>query len=346
MHNNSISVIIINHNGNKFLKTCLSSLLSTDYSNFEVIFVDNGSTDGSLDYIKKEFNDNRIRIVQLDKNMGVPGGRNVGFEVAKGEYIVFLDNDTEVDKGWLKGLIETFETDSRIAVAQSKLLNMVERDKFDHAGDYLTPFGFLFERSNQAKDRGQFDKIEDILNAKGAATMIKSMVFRELGMYDESYFMYQEETDFCFRVWLAGYRVVFAPKSKVWHAFSTPLKDTKAHYSNYIIKYYGSRNYITTLLKNLCFTNIIRIVPIHTLCWLGLCLSFIIRLRFADAYFIIRGVLWNLFNVFIIIKKRRFVQNKIRKIRDKEFMDKVMAKMPLNFYFKKAKCYIRGVPFE
>lgn len=346
MDDKLISVIIINHNGKQFLQKCLSSLLATNYPNFEVIFVDNGSSDDSVEYVKSYFKDQRVSFVINDKNRGVPGGRNIGFEKARGAYVVFLDNDTEVEQNWLKELLRVFESDSRIAVAQSKLLRMVERNRFDHAGDYLTPFGFLYERSNQAIDKGQFDKVEDILSAKGAATMIKSSVFKELGMYDDEYFMYQEETDFCFRVRLAGYRVVFAPKSIVWHAFSTPLKEKKEHYSQYVIRYYGCRNYISTLIKNLSFGSLCLILPTHIIMWLILSLIFCFKGRFKDSVWIIQGIFFNLTNLSTHHKKRSVVQKSIRKVRDGTIFKEVMIRKPLSFYLKKARCYIRGVPFE
>lgn len=341
-----ISVIIINYNGREFLESCFSSVLKTNYGKFEVIFVDNASTDDSVRYILENFVDERIVKIQNDKNYGVPGARNIGFKKARGEFLVFLDNDTKVDNEWLSELVKVFENDHTIAVAQSKLLNMLEKKKFDHAGDYLTPLGYLYERSNQSMDKGQFDKVADIFNAKGAATMIRSSVFRELGMYDDSYFMYLEETDFCFRVWLAGYRVVFVPKSIVWHAFNTPLKETKKHYSNYIVRFYGCRNYIMTLIKNLSLGSLLKILPLHILGWFVLSLLFLLRGKVFDFIWIIKGILWNLFNLSGTLKKRFYVQKEIRKIKDSIFFKKVMIKMPLKFYLKKSRCYLAGEPFD
>lgn len=341
-----ISVIIINYNGMEFLKRCISSLLITDYENFEIIFVDNGSTDDSVKYLSENFKDKRISLVLCEKNYGVPGGRNIGFKKSKGKYIVFLDNDTEVDSKWLKELVIVFESDSKIAVAQCKLLNMVNRDKFDHAGDYLTPFGFLYERSNQSIDQGQFDKIADIFNAKGAATMVKASIFKELGMYDDSYFMYLEETDFCFRAWLAGYRVVFVPNSLVWHAFETPMKDKKKYYSNFIVRYYGSRNYITTLLKNVSLLSLLKILPFHIISWTFLSISFIIRGKIKDAFWILGGIAWNIANLPNVLKKRNYVQKNIRKVKDKVFFDKVVISKNISFYFKKASCYLNNKPLR
>ena len=340
MQDRLISVVIINNNGKIFLDGCLSALLKTEYDNFEVIFIDNKSNDGSAEYVRNNFKDERIKIFETDKNYGVPGGRNIGYQKAKGEFVVFLDNDTEVDPSWLKELIKVFDSDPKIAVAQSKLLKINERNVFDHAGDYMTPLGFLFERSNQGVDAGQFDIVEDILSAKGAATMIRSAVFEELGRYDDSYFMYLEETDFCLRAWLGGYRVVFTPRSVVWHAYGTSLKATKEYYSDYTIRYYGCRNYILTLLKNLSIGSLIKILPLHILSWFSLSLLFLIRGKIKDSFWITKGIFWNLFNLPQALKKRSYVQRKIRKIKDGEFLGKLMIKKSILSYFKKATCYL------
>jgi GT2 family glycosyltransferase len=341
-----VSVVIINYNGKKFLRDCFSSLLRSAYEPFEVIFVDNASTDGSVRYVEENFKDSRVRIIKNALNAGVPAGRNIGFQQAHGDYVVFLDNDAEVDKFWLKELTAVFESDPKIAVAQCKLLNMVERRKFDHAGDYLTPFGFLYERSHQRLDRGQFDRVEDIFNAKGAATMIRSSVFRQLGMYDDSYFMYLEETDFCFRAWLAGYRVVFAPRAVAWHAFNTPLKETAKHYSNFVVRFYGSRNYITTHIKNLSLGYLLRILPVHVLGWFVLSVVFLLKGKFKDSFWILKGMFWNLSHLPEILKKRFHVQKNIRKVNDASFLSRVMVNRPLTFYFKKAGCYLSGRAFN
>ncbi|MFC1709878.1 glycosyltransferase family 2 protein [Candidatus Omnitrophota bacterium] len=341
-----VSVIIINLNGKEFLPRCLSSVFRTEYSNFEVIFVDNDSNDDSVEFVRDNFKDNRLSITKNDRNYGVPGGRNIGSQSAKGEYIVFLDNDAEVDSTWLKELVSAFESDTMIAVAQCKLLNMIERNRFDHAGDYLTSLGFLSERSKQDIDRGQFDKIDDILSAKGAATMIRRSVFEDLGRYDDSYFMYLEETDFCLRAWQAGYRVVFVPKAIVWHAFVTPLKDTKTHYSSRIVRYYGSRNFITTLIKNFSVFNLCKFLPIHILSWLFLSILFLFKGKFQDSSCVIRGVFWNLTHLPSIFKKRSYVQKNIRKVNDQAFLGRVMISQGIGFYFKKAFCYINNRPFR
>jgi len=340
-----VSVIIINFNGKEFLKRLFSSLLRTNYREFEIILVDNASSDGSIEFVKESFKDNRIAIIVNDKNLGPSAARNIGFGRVKGEFVAFLDNDTEVDSEWLSELVKVFDSDSKIAVAQCKLLDMVERNRFDYAGDYLTPFGFLYERAQHNVDRGQFDSVEDIFSAKSAATMIKSSIYKELGMHDDSYFIFMEETDFCFRAWLAGYRVVFVPKAIVWHAYNTSLKEFKKYYTSYMVRFCGCRNYIMTLLKNLSLGNLLRILPFHILIWCGISLIFLLKGRLSDSIYILRGIFWNLFNIRIILRKRKFVQKVIRKVDDNMIFKYLMIKQPFNFYLRKAVLYLRGTKY-
>ncbi len=253
-----VSVIIVNHNGIEFVDACLKSVLNSEYKNFEIIFVDNGSTDGSLGYVKKAFgNESRLRFVENRSSVGPAVGRNNGSKIAKGEYLIFLDNDTKVTAGWITGLVEALEKDTSIGAAQAKLLRM-DTDLYDCAGDYLGPLGFLIERSRGQADKGQLDFTADILSAKSAASIIRKDLFDKIGGFDVDYYMYLEETDLSWRVWLAGFRVLFVPRAIVYHAFNTPKKDFKRYYPKYIVRYYGCRNYITTLIKNLECINLIK----------------------------------------------------------------------------------------
>ena len=222
---------------------------------------------------------------------------------------------------------------------------MAEKGRFDHAGDFLTPFGFLVERSNGVKDIGQFDKVENIFNAKGAATMIKSCIFKELGMYDDTYFMYLEETDFCWRVWLSGHRVVFAPRSIVWHAYATPLKDEKKYYLNYIVRYYGCRNYLITVFKNAGFFNLLKMLFFQIPSFIILSLLFCLRRKFSDAFFILKALFSVGRDYKVIMLKRDFVQKNIRKIKDKDFFFVIQQKKPLSYYLDIARRYVMGEPY-
>lgn len=341
-----VSVIIVNHNGIEFVDACLSSVLNNNYPNFEVIFVDNASTDTSLEYVKNTFrNDNRLRFVANSRSFGPAVGRNKGIAIAKGEFVAFLDNDTEVDKSWLTELVKVLDSDFSIGAAQSKLLRTDKRNAFDYAGDYLTPFGFLSERARGGKDSGQFDFICDIFSAKSASSIIRKNLLGRIGGFDENYYMYLEETDMCWRVWLAGYRVVFIPKSVVYHAYGTKKKSKTEYYPDYVVKYYGCRNYISTLIKNLGFLNLLKIFPLHILSWMCLSLMFISRRRFKNAFWIIKANVWNAAHIFALLRKRNFIQKNIRKVKDNQIMDKVMTSKSLVYYLGKSVSYIYGRPY-
>jgi len=338
-----ISIIILNYNGKDFLKPCLDSVLSAQYENLEIIIVDNGSTDESVAYIQENYGSiENLTIIKKGKNFGVPEGRNIGLKQARGEYVIFLDNDTIVDKNWIEGFLEAFNVDERIAVAQAKLLSINEKDRFDHAGDYLTTFGFLQDRADGAKDTGQFDRVENIFNAKGAAIMIKNSVLKEVGTFDSSYFMYLEETDFCWRIWLAGYRVVFAPKAVVWHEPSLDDSERKKASSKFIVRYYGCRNYIITVLKNAGFIWLLRFSFFQIPCFFMLSLLFLLTGKVKDSFYIIRALLSIAKDLPQILKKRNLVQGKIRKLKDSQFFNLILKRQPLGFYARNALRYISG----
>ncbi len=338
-----VSVIIVNHNGIEFVDMCLRSVLNNGYPNFEVIFVDNASSDASLEYVKKTFGpDKRLKFVENPASLGPAVGRNNGIAIANGRYVAFLDNDTEVDKDWLLELVKVFDSDSTIGAAQSKLLRIEQRDFFDSTGDYLTPLGFLSERARGAKDTGQFDYVSDIFSAKSASSIIRKDVLDRIGAFDEDYYMYLEETDLCWRVWLSGYRVVFIPGSVVYHAYGTKKKAKVEYYPAYVVRYYGCRNYIVTLIKNLGTFSLLKILPFHILSWSCLALMFMLKARLKDAMWIIKASLWNAVNIIELLKKRSFIQKKIRVIKDSRLMPKIMVSKSLMYYLGKSVSYIYG----
>lgn len=336
-----VSVIIVNHNGIDFVDTCLRSVLSSQYKNFEIIFVDNGSTDGSHEYVKKTFgNESKLRFVENFSSVGPAVGRNSGARVSGGKYLIFLDNDTQVDKNCIGELTGVLEKDNLIGAAQAKLLRM-DSNLYDCAGDYLGPLGFLVERSRGQEDRGQLDFVADILSAKSAASIIRRELFERIRGFDEDYYMYLEETDLSWRVWLAGYRVVFIPTAIVYHAFNTPKKDFKKYYPSYIVRYYGCRNYITTLIKNLQFKNLIGVLPLHVYSWLVMAVLFSLKGNIKDSFYILKGIFWNILNMNILISKHRANNTMIRKVNDEKILDRLKSKESSEDILRKILIYLK-----
>ncbi len=330
-----VSVVIVNYNGKEYISRCLEAVCKSLYTNIEIIIVDNGSKDGSVELLDKSRRENnRIKLVLLNNNYGPSYARNKGVSESKGEYLAFLDNDTVPDPGWLVSLVNIFQEDATVGACQCKLLLLREPEKFDYAGDFLSQIGFLVQKVEGGEvDKGQVDKNFEILSAKSAGMAIRKNVFDQIGGFDKDYFIYLEETDLGWRTWLAGYRIIFVPDSIVYHEFGTTnIIDPNSQ--NYRVKFHGTKNYIMTLAKNLGKINFFKILPKHILLWFGVVCVLLLKRKFKDSYFVLKGILWNFFNIFKI-RKKRFAIQKERKISDKDLFPRIMVKKKLSYFINK-----------
>jgi hypothetical protein len=319
-----VSVIILNYNEkknlDKLLKDCLESVLKTDYPNFEVLFVDNASTDDSVKFIKREFGQNqKLRIIRNERNFGFAEGNNIGIRRAKGEYIALLNNDTKVDPQWLKELVKTVQP-PEIGAAQSKLLRMTSPDVLDCAGGLIDYYGYHFERGRGEKSY-KYNKIGEIFYAKGAGMIIKREVLKKTGLFDPEIFIYFDETDLCWRIWLSGYKVLFAPKSIVYHASGA----TTSKLQEKTRSYYYTRNHILVLLKNYDLGNMFKAVAVSIIFEFRNMVLFLARRKPQVSIAIIEALSWNLFHSKYTWKKRQVIQRLVRKVSDEQ-IKKIMLK--------------------
>jgi GT2 family glycosyltransferase len=336
MSSKIFSVIIVNYNGKNYLKNCINSILKNSYDDYEIIIADNNSTDGSVSFIENEFSASldRIRFIKLDKNYGPAKARNEAAKIARGVYLGFLDNDTEVDPDWMTNAVKYFKDDMNVGILQCKLLMLKNKKQFDYAGEYLSSLGFLVHRASfREEDRGQYDAPEDILAAKSAGMFIRKDVFEKIGGFDEDYFIFVEETDLGWRCWLAGYRVIFAYDSVVYHHFSSTKNIVDPSFNNYLIRFHGTKNYILTLYKNLSLGKLLYMLPRHIILWFGLATFLLIRGKFDSSINITRGILWNIRNYTKNSSKRKRVQGS-RVITDKELFAKICRKKSVLSYIK------------
>lgn len=237
------SVIIPNWNGRSLLKDCLSSLKKQTFKNFEIILVDNGSKDSSVEFVVKSFPE--VKIIKLAKNFGFARAINEGVKKSSSEYVVFLNNDTEVDRNWLKNLVRCVKQHPEVISVNSKLLNFKNRRLIDGVGILVNEVGQARSIGWKNRDQGQFDKPMYIFGATGGAALFKKTDFINVGMFDENYFLYSEEVDFAFRAQFSGYKSIYCPDALVYHKHKSTAKKFPQN-----IEYWQFRNMTQTIIKD------------------------------------------------------------------------------------------------
>ena len=212
-----VSVISVNYNQSEVTLDLLRSLQNTSYKNIEVIIVDNASPDDDPDIIKKEFPE--ITLIKSDKNLGFAGGNNIGIRASKGDYLMFINNDTEVPEGFLEPLVELFESDPQIGMVSPKIKFYWNPNILQYAG--ITKMNPVTLRNHglgyYKTDGPEFDKLSQTESIHGAAMMVPRRVIEKVGMMTEVYFLYYEEHDWAEMIKRAGYKIYYQPKSYILH---------------------------------------------------------------------------------------------------------------------------------
>jgi GT2 family glycosyltransferase len=211
-----LSVIIPNWNGKRFLEECIDSLKGQTFQNFETILVDNGSIDDSVEFAAKCYGD-FIRIIRNDKNLGFTGGNNVGIQASKGEYIVLLNNDTWADPRWLEELARATRFDPPIGMWGSKVRSYYQRNRIEGVGELIYWDGLCRARGQYEQDHGRYDAMEEILFPPGCGAMYRKSLFDGIGLFDEDFFAYADDSEIGIRARLAGWKCLYVPAAIVYH---------------------------------------------------------------------------------------------------------------------------------
>ena len=251
------SVIILNWNGRRLLEECLSSIRSQTFRDFETIVVDNGSTDGSVDWVKERSAES-VSTVALPSNLGFAGGNNAGIRVARGRYVILLNNDTAVDPGWLAALAEAVRRHPDAGMFTPKILNYYRRDEIDNTGHLIYPDGLARGRDRLEKDDGRFDAEGENLWPSGCAGVYKREMLDRIGLLDESFYAYGEDVDLGLRARWAGWSCFYVPAAVVYHKYSAT---TGAYTSQKA--FLVERNRIWILFKNFPIREIL-LSPLRT----------------------------------------------------------------------------------
>jgi GT2 family glycosyltransferase len=242
------TLIVLNWNAGDYLPACLSSLLRLDYPDFNVVVVDNGSTDGSVALVEAQFP--QVTLCRNETNRGFAAGNNVGLRCAKSDFAVLVNPDVVVAEAWLRRFITPMLQDKKIGIAGCKLYYPDSR-VLQHAGGYLTrPQAFPGHYGLREEDEGQYDELRDVDYVIGAAMAIRRSVWERVGLLDEGYFLFYEEVDFCARASRAGYRVVYIPQATaVHHESATMERDSDFYWQHmfssrwrFLLKHYAWRD--------------------------------------------------------------------------------------------------------
>ncbi|HEY0059790.1 MAG TPA: glycosyltransferase family 2 protein [Flavisolibacter sp.] len=218
----SVAIVILNWNGKHYLEQFLPSVLATSYANYRLVVADNGSTDDSLAFLRSRFP--QVELLELDRNYGFAKGYNEALKRVEADYYLLLNSDVEVSSGWLEPMVGLLEQDPKNAACQPKLLAYRNKNAFEYAGGaggWLDSYGYPFARGRIFDicelDKGQYNDTAEVFWASGAALLIRSHVYHELGGFDDFFFAHQEEIDLCWRIQLAGYRIFCCPQSVAYH---------------------------------------------------------------------------------------------------------------------------------
>lgn len=319
-----VSIIIPSWNGLVYLKVCLKSIAKQTFNSYEIIVVDNGSTDGTIDYLNNF--DKQIQVISLPKNIGFAPAVNLGIKASRGSYLLLLNNDTEVTPNCLTYLVRALESDLKLGFIAAKTLNYYKRSVIDSAGDYIDVVGHANNLGMGQKDGPIFNKPHNLFLASGGGSLFKKEIFDKVGLLDEDYFAYYEDVDLCLRAQFVGFSGWYEPKAVIYHihkATSDRIKPFR--------EYLQFRNMTMTIIKDFPKTLLL-----SNFNWLK-----IILVNFHTVYFLagqgyikeaLKAELYILTNIPGLLKKRRKIQASIT-VSNKYIID--------NFQSKKLKLFGR-----
>ena len=316
---NLVSIIIPHYNGEKILFECIDSLLQSTYKEVEIIVVNNASEDNSIRNINKYFPN--VIILNCDKNYGYAEGCNKGAKIARGEYLIFLNNDTIQQADWIEPLVNKLNSNINISSIQPKIKNYNHRDRFDYAGGCggeIDILGYPFTRgrifNTIENDKGQYDTTTNIFWASGTAFITRKSIFNSVNGFDKILFAHMEEIDYHLKCHLMGYQVISEPNSIIYHKGGQTLG-----YHSPFKTYLNHRNSFLLLLSNFSFPLIVILFLPRFLLEILSGFYELLSGRINNFISIIKSMAWLILHPHIIIKRILFIR-KIRKVKDTEIL--------------------------
>jgi GT2 family glycosyltransferase len=325
----SVSTVIATTRGGADLEACLVSLEAERYPGLDVVVIDNGSTDAELARLPQRFAS--VRVQRNEQNLGFVGANNQGIEGSAGELVLLLNDDTVVEPQALWALVRALVDHPSWAGAQAKLVRMDDQSLLDTAGSFLTSTGFLVHRG-AGEPAARFTESDEIFAAKGAALLIRRDALREAGVFDPDFFAYFEETDLCWRLWLAGWELGFAADARVRHK----LGATAGGLPSEFVQFHSFKNRVCTLAKNLGPLRLAWMLPYHLSLCVALAGWYSLRGQPRLGGAILRALAWNITHLGGTLRKRRRVQS-LRRVGDRELMRRITRPTPLRTLHRYAR---------
>ncbi len=306
-----VSAIIVNWNGKNETADCVQSLLDQDHPDIEIIVSDNGSTDGSIEFLRERFS-TAIQLMLNGENLGFGTAVNRGFKAAEGDYLLFLNNDLTLETGCVRELIALLESDDRTGAAVPKILYYEKRDVLNSFGVNIHYSGIACPNKIDETDDADLDIIE---TACGGIFMLPRKVYETVGGFDEGLFLYHEDHDLSWRIRLAGWKLIATPKALLYHHYK---------FNKGVRKFYFSeKNRLHILIKNLEWKTLVLIFPtllvVECAQWVHAALNGWFRLKL-KSYYELAMLLPS------ILKKRSALQTS-RKIPDGEIVRLYQGKL-------------------
>lgn len=217
-----VSFVVVNWNRRDLLEQCLQSIAQQSAGDFEVVLVDNGSIDGSLDCLQG-LPLPSVTLIRNSTNLGFAQAVNQGIRRARGRLIALVNNDIRLDRRWLEEIQHGFDLQERAGMCAGKILLAQEPGRIDKVGHLLYPDGQNYGRGHREEDRGQYDRVEEVLWPDGAAAIYRTELFQDVGLFDESFFAYGEDAELGLRARLRGWKCLYIPTAVAYHHHSATL---------------------------------------------------------------------------------------------------------------------------
>ncbi|MBS3091788.1 glycosyltransferase family 2 protein [Candidatus Pacearchaeota archaeon] len=330
-------ILIVHLNGEDIIKQCLGSI-KKNTKDADIYLLLNNSQDKSENIVRKKFP--KVKIYKTDKTIGFAESCNILAKEAKSRYLIFLNNDTIVGKNWLDEMIKTVEKHKNCVACQPKIKSFFHKEDFEYAGaagGFIDRYGYPFCRGRIfniiEKDKGQYNDEMRIFWGCGVCLLVNRNFFLKSGGFDEDFFMYAEELDFCWRTNLYSKEIWFAPKSEIYHIGSYTTKQSNLSIKNAKKDYFITRNHLLALIKNYSFIELTKILPLRIFFEIVAAIRFapIRTLSFAKIFISMPWIYISKFH-----KKRSFIQ-KNRKASDNKLKSLISKKSIVVEHFLKGK---------